>query len=190
VRDDGTPSGVLQDRLDEALGVWREGRVKRILVSGDHATPAYDEPNAMRTYLEAHGVPPNRHLHGSRGLDTYSSVWRARHVFGARSVIVVTQQFHLPRAVWVARSLGMEAEGRAADHHLYRAIVCSKSARSSRARRRSSTWRRTASRSTSARATRSTATGASRPASRPFLLLQHGGHRHSGMTLPSVASRR
>lgn len=123
VRDDGTPSGVLQDRLDEALAVWRDGRVKRILVSGDHASPSYDEPNAMRAYLEAHGVPPSVIFMDHAGLDTYSSVWRARHVFGARSVIVVTQRFHLPRAVWVARSLGMEAEGRAADHHLYRAII-------------------------------------------------------------------
>jgi vancomycin permeability regulator SanA len=123
VRDDGTPSGVLQDRLDEALAVWRSGRVKRILVSGDHASPSYDEPNAMRVYLEAHGVPPAAIFMDHAGLDTYSSVWRARHVFGARTVIIVTQRFHLTRAVWVARSLGMEAEGRAADHHLYRAIV-------------------------------------------------------------------
>ncbi len=123
VREDGTPSGVLQDRLDEALDVWREGKVRRILVSGDHASPSYDEPNAMRVYLEARGVPASAIFMDHAGLDTYSSVWRARHVFGARTVIVVTQRFHLARAVWVARSLGMEAEGRAADHHLHRAIV-------------------------------------------------------------------
>lgn len=120
---DGEPSPVLRDRLDEALAVWKRGEVRRILVSGDHGAPGYDEPGAMRAYLVARGVPASAVFMDHAGFDTYSSVWRARHVFGAESVVVVTQRFHLPRAVWVARSLGMQAEGRAADRRWYRGIV-------------------------------------------------------------------
>jgi vancomycin permeability regulator SanA len=123
LRDDGTPSDVLRDRLDEALDLYRTGRVRRIIVSGDHHKPTYDEPNAMRVYLEASGVPPQAVFLDHAGLDTYSSMWRARHVFGASRIVVVTQRFHLARAVWCARALGMEAEGSAADRHLYRGIA-------------------------------------------------------------------
>ncbi|MBX3232170.1 MAG: YdcF family protein [Labilithrix sp.] len=120
---DGRPSDVLRDRLDESLALYRAGRVRKILVSGDHRTAVYDEPNAMRRYLEAKGVPPADIFMDHAGLDTYSSVWRAKHVFGARKLIVVTQQFHLSRAVWCSRALGMEAEGAASDRHLYRGIA-------------------------------------------------------------------
>lgn len=123
VRDDGTPSDVLRDRLDEALDLYRAGRVTKIIVSGDHQTARYDEPNAMRVYLEANGVPASAVFMDHAGLDTYSSMWRARHVFGASRIVVVTQQFHLARAVWCARALGMEAEGSAADRHVYRGIA-------------------------------------------------------------------
>lgn len=123
VQPDGTPSAVLQDRLDEAFDLWREGRVRRILVSGDHRRASYDEPNAMRAYLERRGVPRDVLFMDHAGFDTYSSVWRAKHVFGARSVVVVTQRFHLARAVWVARALGMEADGAAADRRRYPMIA-------------------------------------------------------------------
>jgi SanA protein len=123
VRDDGTPTDVLRDRLEEALVLYRTGRVKKLLVSGDHHTVGYDEANAMRLFLEEQGVPPEAVFMDHGGVDTYSSMWRARHVFGARRIIVVTQRFHLPRAVWVARSFGMEAEGRPADHRRYRGLV-------------------------------------------------------------------
>lgn len=119
----GVPSPVLRDRLDAALDLWRAGSVPRILVSGDHRTESYDEPNAMRAYLEARGVPADVIFMDHAGFDTYSSVWRARHVFGARRLVVVTQRFHLPRALWVARSLGMEASGAPADRRLYRGMA-------------------------------------------------------------------
>ncbi|WP_169927297.1 SanA/YdcF family protein [Labilithrix luteola] len=120
---DGSPSDILRDRLDESLAAYESGRVTRIVVSGDHRHASYDEPNAMRAYLEAHGVPPERIFMDHAGFDTYSSVWRAKHVFGASRIVVVTQRYHLSRALWVARSLGMEAEGRASDHHLYRGMA-------------------------------------------------------------------
>jgi vancomycin permeability regulator SanA len=123
LRDDGSPSDVLRDRLDESLALYRAHRVTKIIVSGDHRTAAYDEPNAMRVYLEANGVPAEAVFMDHAGLDTYSSMWRARHVFGATRVIVVTQEFHLARAVWCARALGMQAEGSAADRHAYRGIA-------------------------------------------------------------------
>ena len=123
VRDDGSPSDVLRDRLDVALALYRHGRVERILVSGDHRTTSYDEPNAMRRYLEANGVPHEAIFMDHAGFDTYSSVWRAKNVFGAERIIVVTQDFHLPRALYVARSLGMAAEGASADKRTYRGIA-------------------------------------------------------------------
>jgi vancomycin permeability regulator SanA len=123
VRDDGTPSDILKDRLEEGLALYRSGRVKKLLVSGDHRAAEYDEPNTMRTFLESRGVPPEYIFMDHAGVDTYSSIWRARHVFGAKRIVVVTQRFHLPRAVWCARGLGMEAEGRAADRRRYRGFV-------------------------------------------------------------------
>ncbi len=123
VGEDGTPSWVLSDRLAASLELYRTGRVTRIIVSGDHRTREYDEPNAMRGWLEARGVPASAIFMDHAGFDTYSSVWRARHVFGAERVVIVTQQFHLPRALWVARSLGMAAEGAAADQRRYRGAV-------------------------------------------------------------------
>ena len=118
LRDDGTPSDVLRDRLDEALVLHRAGRVRRIIVSG-----ADGEPRAMSKYLEANGVPEAAISLDYAGVDTYSSVWRAKHVYGASRIVVVTQRFHLARAVWCARELGMEAEGSAADRHVYRGIA-------------------------------------------------------------------
>jgi vancomycin permeability regulator SanA len=123
VAGDGTPSWVLHDRLAASLALYESGRVRRIIVSGDHGTRDYDEPNAMRAWLEARGVPASAIFMDHAGFDTYSSVWRAKNVFGAERVVVVTQQFHLPRALWVARSLGMAAEGVAADQRLYRGAV-------------------------------------------------------------------
>jgi SanA protein len=123
VREDGSPSDVLRDRLDVALSLYRDGRVERILVSGDHRAESYDEPNAMRRYLEANGVPRAAIFMDHAGFDTYSSMWRAKNVFGAERVVVVTQAFHLPRALYVARSLGMAAEGASADRRLYRGIA-------------------------------------------------------------------
>ena len=123
VYPDGTPSDVLRDRLDEAVTLYRSGEVSRVLVTGDHGTTHYDEPDAMRSYLVEQGVPREKIFVDHAGFDTYSSMWRARNVFGATRVVVVTQGFHLPRAVWLARRMGMEAEGRASDHHVYRGMA-------------------------------------------------------------------
>lgn len=113
-------SQVLGDRLETALALYRDGRAKKILLTGDHASPHYDEVAAMRKYLEARGVPSDALLLDGAGVDTFSSIARARMVYGIKSAIVVTQAFHLPRALWLARALGMEADGSEADRRAYR----------------------------------------------------------------------
>lgn len=113
-------SQVLGDRLDTALLLYREGRAGKILLTGDHASKHYDEVAAMRKYLEARGVPSEALLLDGAGVDTFSSIARARMVYGVTRAIVVTQAFHLPRAVWLARALGIEADGAEADRRTYR----------------------------------------------------------------------
>lgn len=116
---DGRPSEMLADRLATALDLYRSGKVKKILVSGDHGRADYDEVNAMRRYLEAQGVPAEDIFMDHAGFDTYNSLYRARDVFEVRRVIIVTQAFHLPRALYIARGLGVEAQGVSADRHVY-----------------------------------------------------------------------
>ena len=125
VYGDGTVSPVLEDRLATGLRLYQEGKVSRLLVSGDHGKDGYDEVNAMRAWLEARGVPPAHVFLDHAGFDTYSSVMRARDVFEARRVVVVTQRFHLPRALYIARELGLVADGEPADRRVYRGIVYS-----------------------------------------------------------------
>lgn len=111
VHPDGTPSSFLAARLDLAHRLWRAGVVRVLLLSGDGRAPEYDEPAAMRAYLLAAGVPDERLVLDPYGLDTYDSAFRARTVFGVQELLVVTQAYHLPRAVATCRALGLRAEG-------------------------------------------------------------------------------
>jgi vancomycin permeability regulator SanA len=111
VYDDGTPSAFLAARLDIARRLLDAGKVKAILLSGDHSRWAYDEPGAMEVYLVARGVPASRIALDYAGFDTYDSCARARRVFGVRQAIVVTQSFHIDRAVALCRTLGVDATG-------------------------------------------------------------------------------
>jgi vancomycin permeability regulator SanA len=117
---DGAPSDVLRDRLATAQALYASGAAPRVLVSGDHAGRDYDEPRAMQRWLIDHGVPREAIFMDHAGVDTYSTMWRARHVFDVRRAIVVTQAFHLPRALFVGARLGMEVEGVEADLRTYR----------------------------------------------------------------------
>jgi SanA protein len=108
---DGAPSGMLEDRLRAAAALYRDGRVERVLASGDHGRPGYDEPNAMRRELVRLGVPDRDVFTDHAGFATLDSVVRARKVFNVHSAIVVTQGFHLPRALWLARRAGLTAYG-------------------------------------------------------------------------------
>ena len=111
VYPDGTPSSFLAGRLELARRLYAAGRVRVLLVSGDGRTTDYDEPAAMRAYLLATGVPATAIVTDNHGLDTYDSCVRAQRVFGVTTLTVVTQGYHLPRAVATARALGLAASG-------------------------------------------------------------------------------
>ena len=113
------PSLILQDRLDVALEFYRSGRTKRILVSGDHGQKYYDEVNVMRKYLLAKGVPEEAIFMDHAGFDTYDTLYRARDIFQVRSALVVTQEFHLLRALYIGQQLGLSVEGVTSDLHRY-----------------------------------------------------------------------
>lgn len=107
----GTPSPFLAARLDLAKRLLDAGLVEVLLVSGDHGAREYDEPDAMRRYLVDAGVPPDRVVADHAGFDTYDSCSRAQRIFGVHRVTVVTQGYHLPRAVATCRALGLDAVG-------------------------------------------------------------------------------
>lgn len=109
------PSPVLAQRLDAALALWRAGKVDAVLVSGDNSDRFHDETQAMRRYLVARGLPPEAVLGDTSGLSTYDSCVRAHTVFGAKQAVLVTQRFHLTRALFIANSVGLDAWGVAAD---------------------------------------------------------------------------
>lgn len=107
----GEPSPVLAKRADVAIALYKMGRVQKILVTGDDAALSHDEVTPVRKYLLDAGVAPQDIFLDHAGFDTYSSMYRARDVFEARSAIIATQDFHMPRALWIARSLGISAYG-------------------------------------------------------------------------------
>ena len=111
VKPDGTPSAFLTARLDLAKRLYDAGRVDQILLSGDHMAPGYDEPAAMRDYLIRAGIPANRLIVDPGGFDTYESCVRAKHIFHLTGLTVVTQSYHLVRAVATCRALGVDAVG-------------------------------------------------------------------------------
>ncbi|MFC4146049.1 vancomycin high temperature exclusion protein [Micromonospora mangrovi] len=111
VEADGTPSPFLTGRLEIARRLFTAGRVRAILVSGDNMHAGYNEPEAMRRWLLDHGLPAEKVVMDYAGFDTYDSCARARRIFGVDRATVVTQSFHLPRAVALCRHLGIDAVG-------------------------------------------------------------------------------
>lgn len=111
LRPDGTPSTFLARRLDMARELFEAGKVEVILVSGDASRKDYDEPTAMRDWLVEHGVPAQRVVRDFAGLDTHDSCFRARNVFGVDQAIVVTQDYHLRRALFSCAAAGLDAVG-------------------------------------------------------------------------------
>lgn len=107
----GKPSPILEERAHAAVQLYREGKVAKILVTGDNSSLTHDEVTPVRKYLIDAGIPAGDVFLDHAGFDTYSSMYRARDVFGASSVTIVTQDFHLPRAVFLARMLGLTAYG-------------------------------------------------------------------------------
>ncbi|MBI4897755.1 MAG: YdcF family protein [Actinobacteria bacterium] len=119
VHTDGKMSQMLADRVRVGAQLYLAGKVDRVIVSGDHGTWAYDEPGTMRRALQQMGVPAGAIFTDHAGFNTWATMKRARTIFGVKSAIVVTQQFHLTRALYLADSAGLEAHGFSADLHAY-----------------------------------------------------------------------
>ena len=119
VREDGSPSDMLRDRLRRGVELYQDGAAPKLLMSGDHGREGYDEVDAMKTYAVEEGIPSENVFMDHAGFSTYESMYRARDVFQAEKVIIVTQQYHLYRAVYIARSLGIEAYGVSSDYRSY-----------------------------------------------------------------------
>ncbi len=116
---DGTPSLVLEDRLATALDLYRLGKVRRILVTGDNGSNQYDEVTVMQRWLIARGVPPAHVQRDHAGFRTLDSMARAAQVFRVRHAVVCTQRFHLARSVFLARRYGLDVVGVEADRRAY-----------------------------------------------------------------------
>ncbi len=119
VYEDGTPCVVLRDRLDEGVALYKAGVSDRLLLSGDHSTTAYDEVTAMKQYALEQGVREEDIFLDHAGFSTYETMYRAAEVYGAKSCVVVTQRYHLFRALFLARRMGMEAYGVSTDRRTY-----------------------------------------------------------------------
>ncbi|MEK9157407.1 MAG: ElyC/SanA/YdcF family protein [Patescibacteria group bacterium] len=111
LKRDETPSDVLRDRLMVALALYDDGRVEKILCSGDDGQVQYDEVNAMRVWLIDRGVDADDIFLDHAGFDTYDTMTRAAEVFGVTNAVIVTQDFHLPRALYIAEAKGIEVQG-------------------------------------------------------------------------------
>lgn len=123
---DGRMSDMFEDRIITAVELYESGKSKKILVSGDHSNKDYDEVNTAKDYLLKHGVKKEDIFLDHAGLDTYDSLYRAKEIFKINSAVIVTQNFHLPRAVYIGKNLGIEVYGLSADKHYYSNIEYSK----------------------------------------------------------------
>ncbi len=116
---DGTPSPMLKDRLLQGIDLYFAGASDRLLMSGDHGRKDYDEVNTMKQFAIEKGVPSEKIFMDHAGFSTYESLYRARDVFLARKIIIVTQEYHLYRALYIADALGLDAYGVASDQRQY-----------------------------------------------------------------------
>ena len=116
----GKASPMLQDRLDSAIKLYKNGSAKKILMSGDHGRDNYDEVNIMKKYAIDSGVPSSDIFMDHAGFSTYDSIYRAKYIFGIKKMIIVTQEYHLYRSLYIAKSLGIDAIGVKAASNTYR----------------------------------------------------------------------
>lgn len=119
VRADGTPSPMLKDRLLEGIALYDMGASDRLLMSGDNTKKGYDEVNTMKQYAIDHGVPSEHIFMDHAGISTYDSIYRAKEIFQAEKIIIVSQKYHLYRALYISDSLGVDAYGVSADPVIY-----------------------------------------------------------------------
>jgi vancomycin permeability regulator SanA len=119
VKNDGVPSDMLHDRLRQSVELYQLGAAPKLLMTGDHGTAGYDEVDAMKTYAVNAGIAPEDVFMDHAGFSTYESMYRAKEIFGAKKIIIVTQEYHLYRAIYIARSLGIDAYGVTSDYNWY-----------------------------------------------------------------------
>lgn len=119
VHDDGSPSGMLEDRLRRGIALYQLGAAPKLLMSGDHGTPEYDEVDTMKRIAVDAGVPSADVFMDHAGFSTYETVYRAKEIFGADKVLIVSQEYHLYRALYIAEALGVEAYGVASNYRQY-----------------------------------------------------------------------
>lgn len=119
VHSDGSLSGMLEDRLKGGVTLYDLGAAPKLLMSGDHGRESYDEVDAMKRYAVEHGVPSEDVFMDHAGFSTYETVYRAKEIFGADRILIVTQEYHLYRALYIAQALGMEAWGVSTSYQEY-----------------------------------------------------------------------
>lgn len=119
VREDGTPSHMLEDRLKQGVALYNLGASPKLLMSGDHGRVDYNEVGTMKQYAVSAGIPSEDVFMDHAGFSTYESLYRAKEVFGAEKVIVVSQEYHLYRALYIAERMGLDACGVSADYRTY-----------------------------------------------------------------------
>ena len=120
IHADGRPSDMLHDRLRMGVELYDLGAAPKLLMTGDHGREGYDEVDSMKTFAVEAGVASEHVFMDHAGFSTYESMYRARDIFQAKKIIIVTQGYHLYRALYIAESLGLEAYGVAADYRNYR----------------------------------------------------------------------
>jgi len=120
LRRDGTPTAILRDRVETAARLYFDGKVEKILMSGDNRFENYNEPESMRQYALALGVPNDAIALDYAGRRTYDTCYRAKTVFKVDRALLVTQRFHLPRALFLCNALGLDAHGVEANNNSYR----------------------------------------------------------------------
>ncbi len=114
-----SPSPMLQDRLLQGIDLYKSNVSSKIIMSGDHGREEYDEVNVMKKYAIDNGVPSEDIFMDHAGFSSYESIYRAKEIFGAKRIVIVTQKYHLYRALHIANSLGLEAYGVGADPRQY-----------------------------------------------------------------------
>ena len=123
VKNNGNPSDMLADRLERGIDLYKNGAAPKIIMSGDHGKTDYDEVNAMKQIAIDAGIPSSDVFMDHAGFSTYESIYRAKEIFEADKIIIVTQEYHLYRALYIAEKLGIEAYGVNADYHTYRGQI-------------------------------------------------------------------
>lgn len=116
---DGTPTAMLHDRLRRSVELYDLGAAPKLLMTGDHGREGYDEVDAMKTFAVDAGIASENVFMDHAGFSTYESMYRAKEIFQAKKIIIVTQEYHLYRAIYIAESLGMEAYGVSSDYRSY-----------------------------------------------------------------------